>query len=304
MTKGKQFERFVAFLEGLELPEGFKLEHGKRIRGSDGVDEAEFDILISGSVGSAEFQWLIECRDRPSGKAAPASWVEQLVGRRDRFNLNKVTAVSTRPFSQPAIRLAEQKGIDLRVVKSVIPDEFSTWLVMKHYLHTTNFSALDHVQIIVPEDLGDKLDRAMTARFQEFDAGEAFLVASNNESCRPADVFREIASNEGLFDDLTANGPKKRVRVVAQYPDPDNRYRISTDAGFVGVERIEFSGELFCVEEVVPLETVSEYQKAGSGEAITQTASFGTVAINDSNWAMRLVRDVESDVTKVMLVRT
>lgn len=304
MTKGKRFERFVAFLEGLELPDGFKLEHNKRIKGPGGADEAEFDILISGSVGSADFRWLIECRDRPSSPAAPAAWIEQLVGRRDRFNFNKVTAVSTSPFSQPATRLASQKGIDLRVVKSMSPEEFSSWLIMRQYRHSTNFADLQHVQIIVPEHLEKGLDMAMSERCADLTANEAFLVANDDGNCRPADVFREIASNNGLFEGLVANGPKKRVRIVAQFPDNADRYRIATHAGSVGIEQMEFTGELFCVEEFVPLDSVSEYQNACTGVAISQTATFGAIAINDASWALRLVRNVASDVTSVLLVRT
>ena len=111
---GKQLESLVAFVEEKLVPDGFSVSKNERIYNDVGIQIAEFDIEIHGKIGSTEISWLIECRDRPSSGPAPASWIEQLVGRRTRFKFNKVTAVSTTGFASGASEFALSEGIEIR----------------------------------------------------------------------------------------------------------------------------------------------------------------------------------------------
>jgi hypothetical protein len=76
MNNGKKLEELVAHVEKRLLGQGFDVKTNKRVFDADGVQLAEFDIEIRGKVGSTEFAWLIECRDRPGHGAAPVSWIE------------------------------------------------------------------------------------------------------------------------------------------------------------------------------------------------------------------------------------
>jgi len=136
-SDGKQLEGLVSFVETTLLPQGFDVKTNERIYNDEGIQVAEFDIEIRGKVGSTSIAWLIECRDRPGQGPAPGSWIEQLVGRRIRFGFNKVTAVSTTGFAQGAIEFAQEQGIELREVKSLIAEEFADWLVIR-YLNSTS----------------------------------------------------------------------------------------------------------------------------------------------------------------------
>ena len=82
----------------MHLPVGFEVKSNERVFNDGGIQIAEFDIEIRGKVGTTMIAWLIECRDRPAQGAAPGSWIEQLVGRRNRFGFNKVTAVGVSEF--------------------------------------------------------------------------------------------------------------------------------------------------------------------------------------------------------------
>jgi len=100
--------------------EGFTDERRLRIQDPDtGEVVAELDIVIKGPLGSSSVAWLIECRDRPSDRPAPASWIEQLVTRRARFSFDFVVAVSTTGFSAQAEKLAERHGIRVRTVRTI-----------------------------------------------------------------------------------------------------------------------------------------------------------------------------------------
>lgn len=116
---GKKLEDIVALIEGIDLPPGFQTERRKPTYTESGIQSGELDILISGKIGSAPWTMLIECRDRPSDGAAPNSWIEQLIGRRDSRNIDKVIAVSSTGFSPAAIETGEKKGIVLRTFEDL-----------------------------------------------------------------------------------------------------------------------------------------------------------------------------------------
>lgn len=122
---GSELERLVKIIEGCVLSKGFSVESRKPVYNDRGIQIAELDIVITGKIGSATFKWLIECRDRPSDGPAPGSWIEQLAGRRSRFNFDKVMAVSTTGFAIGAKEEAERTGIDLRLFQNLTYDEVS-----------------------------------------------------------------------------------------------------------------------------------------------------------------------------------
>jgi hypothetical protein len=113
---GKEVEELVHGIEQQLLPQGFKVEPRQRVFDDAGQQVAELDLVISGALGSSSVRWLIECRDRPSEGSAPVAWIEQLVGRRERLQFDKVFAVSTTGFSSAAKDFAKSKGVILRTV--------------------------------------------------------------------------------------------------------------------------------------------------------------------------------------------
>jgi hypothetical protein len=145
LKDGKQLEKLVAFVEKLSLPSDFEVSTNRRVFDEDGVPIAEFDVEIRGKVGTTEIAWLIECRDRRS-RSAPCAWIRELVAKRDEFNFNKVTAVSTTDFSKGAKKYAREKGIELRVVKSLDVDCFREWLALDFIYQELQLTNLRHAQ--------------------------------------------------------------------------------------------------------------------------------------------------------------
>ena len=149
---GRQLEALVEFVERTLLPQGYGVKTNRRIYNDDGVQIAELDVEVRGKVGSTDFAWLIECRDRPSEGPAPGSWIEQLVGRRTRFLFNKVTAVSTTGFAPGAIEFARAQGIELREVKALAAEEFRDWLVMSYISQMDHGGTLRSAVIVLGEN--------------------------------------------------------------------------------------------------------------------------------------------------------
>ena len=149
---GKQLEDLVAFVEQTLVQEGFEVKPNEYIYDDAGNQIAELDVLVKGRIGSTAISWLIECRDRPSDGSAPVSWIEQLVSRRSRLGLNKVTAVSTTGFAPGAITYAQQEGIELRQVTALSPADFSDWLVLSSFEMIERNPKLKHVEIQIHQD--------------------------------------------------------------------------------------------------------------------------------------------------------
>jgi hypothetical protein len=159
-SDGKSLEAFVAFVEETLLQKGLSVTKRERVV-VDGKVVAEFDITVRGKVGSTDFAWLIECRDRPSEGAQGADWIEQMVGRRTRFNFNKVTAVSTTGFAPAAHTYASSQGIELREVRSLDADAFSDdWLQVEFMEQNYSHAQLEHAGIVFPKNTAPALTHA------------------------------------------------------------------------------------------------------------------------------------------------
>lgn len=304
-TDGKQLEGLVTFVEETLLPKGFDVKTNERVYNDDGVQIAEFDIEIRGKVGSTSIAWLIECRDRPSDGPAPGSWIEQLVGRRTRFGFNKVTAVSTTGFAAGAIDFAQSKGIEIREVKALSPEEFAGWLAISHISHITRAIKLQHVTILVHERESDERKRALLEIISGPPADDELLKSSKTgKFVAPANQFSQAVDAAGtLFDDLVPNGPGKKVRLHVHYTNDEDHFVVETSVGPIRVKSILFKGELRIKEVLAPLSVAAEYRHVETGQPISQMAAFAPQNIHGKKFSMEMHRMAESGEIHVVLRR-
>jgi Restriction endonuclease len=303
INDGHKLESLVAFVEKINLPDGFAVEVNKKILGDDGVIEAELDILISGMIGSSKFHWLIECRDRPSSGNAPASWIEQLIGRRDRMQFNKVTAASTQPFSRPAIDLAREKGIDLRNVSSLTKEEFQDWLFLPSYKFVNNVAKLIGMNLILPMDISNELNNAVQSELGKFDGNDPILIrSSDGERVLPKDAFLGIVELNGLFSKIQPNGEPRTVNLIANYINDGDCFLFESSLGMVRIQGIDFTGELSVVESDVLLKDVFEYSNVDSNLSLSQTAMFEEQFIGDAKFSLTVHKDLQTEEIKISIV--
>ncbi len=180
---GAQLEKLVQEIEQRLLPEGFEVVANECRFDASGVQLAEFDIVITGRLGSARINWLIECRDRPSEGPAPGSWIEQLAGRRARFNFDKVIAVSTTGFAEGAKMFANAQGIGLRTVRKLTDISSDFNIKEAHYFaHQVSLGPFD-IRARYPQlDNRDKLINSQFKFVREttFQTFESFVGAHIN----------------------------------------------------------------------------------------------------------------------------
>ena len=299
---GKQLEALVAFVERTLIPQGFTVTTNDRVVNDEGVQVAEFDVIVQGKIGTGEIKWLIECRDRPSSGAAPGSWIEQLVGRRTRFNLSKVTAVSTTGFAAGVHEFAQAQAIELREVKSLAPEHFADWLKMDYITNTVRHTSLHGAYFQLPAGTSDALVEALASLFPTFDGQRAILRSSSTgEMVSLAQAFSGVAeANQDLFEGIEVNGEAKLVRVLNQYPADDHFY-VDTPAGAVTIEGIEFVGELRVLETKLPIIHTAEYRDTKTGEYIDQVVTYAPQSIMGQKFCVELHKLGSTGETHVTL---
>ena len=299
---GKQLEALIAFVERTLVPQGFTVTTNDRVLNDEGVQVAEFGVTVQGKIGTGEFQWLIECRDRPSSGAAPGSWIEQLVGRRIRFNLSKVTAVSTTGFAVGAHEFAQAQAIELREVKALAPEHFADWLRMDYITNMVRHTSLHGAYFQFPTGTSDALAQALASLFPTFDGQLAILRSSSTgEMVSLARAFSGVAeTNQDLFDGVKVNGEAKLVRVFNQYPE-DDHFVIDTPAGPIAIKGIEFAGELRLLETKLPIIHTAEYRDAKSGEYIDQVVTYAPQSVMGQKFCVELHKLGSTGETHVTL---
>ena len=290
-SDGKRLEKLVAFVEKEMLPKGFEVRSNQRVYDDDGNPLAEFDIEIRGKIGSTNFAWLIECRDRPSAGRAPGEWIEQLVGRRERFNFNKVTAVSTTGFPEGIFKFANDKGIELREVKELSAEEFADWLPIRNIDLNVRGTEVSHAEIIIDKGETRERQEALSQVITGISAKTDFLRdMKNGEKVSPIVAFyRAVLSvnNGGLFDGLEPNGPQKAITLKQEFQE-DAYFVVDTACGPVRVKAIVFKGELFLRKIVLPLEGSVTYRDAATEDVISLAAAFASPTISGISYSFDL----------------
>ncbi len=158
---GKELERFVAAIEEMTATEFIDVEINRKEFLDSGVQRIEYDIVITDSSTKPPKKCLVECRDRPSQGPADGAWIEQMYGRKQINGFDRVIAVSSTGFSQPAEYNASEGDIELRSV-SELPKPVG-WLcsTMTMIVSTGTYRGFKNIRL-------PKTDRDLPRGFSEF----------------------------------------------------------------------------------------------------------------------------------------
>ena len=113
----KHIQEYMAHEEiTITSPEEFN-EDGKKI--------GEIDVTLRGKFGAGSIFVGIECRDRakPQGR----DWIREIYGKKNDLNVDKMIAVSSSGFTEPAINFAKEVGIDLLTIEDANRIDPNDW---------------------------------------------------------------------------------------------------------------------------------------------------------------------------------
>ncbi len=274
---GKQLEKFVKAIEAALLPAGFDVKLNERVFDGDGNQIAEFDIIVTGKIGSASFKWLIECRDRSSQGPAPVSWIEQLVGRRERFNFDKVTAVSTTGFAVGARSFAKEKGIELRRMTNVTLDNLLDCFQISHIEHINQRGNLINnceIQYNIGTPITTLQKIQQKTNLSTIDS--PFLISKKDgKIVSLLEAWQGVLNiSSDIFNDIYPNQPPVVKQIIANYPDPLDRYQVKCDAERIDVVRIVFEAELSISSISIPIFEIVQYEPFEEENIIAQSLIF------------------------------
>ncbi|HSF40461.1 MAG TPA: restriction endonuclease [Thermoanaerobaculia bacterium] len=302
-NQGKELESLVRQIEQLLLPMGFSVTCNSKVYNDEGVQIAEFDVEIRGRLGSTDIAWLIECRDRPGSGPAPGAWIEQLVGRRDRFGFNKVTAVSTTGFAPGAEEYASKAGIELRTVSEVTPEDVAEWLGILQIICRRRVSRLNWVRLGVSPDEAEDRREAVQKILKSSNGNDFFLRSTETGELMsiPTAFQLAVSGQPSLYEDLAPNGPAKVVNIQALYTE-DSHFVVDTEFGPAHILEILFSGELSVKLHEAPVESIRDYRRLGDQAYIAQVASF-PVEVTGRRFNVELHNVPDSGQTHILLRR-
>jgi hypothetical protein len=286
-TDGKSLESLVSMIERYLAPSEFTVETRKQVY-ENGVQIAELDIIITGRVGTSKFTGLIECRDRPSDGKAPGSWIEQLVGRKDRFKLSSVMAVSTTGFALGAIRYATEKGIELRTLDGLTYEAFQHWLPMYSPLLICDFQGLQSVRFFLKPD-PESPDPGDWPR-QVLSTNPAFVNKDTGEPVCINQIWEDVAKHTPLFESVIPDAPAA-VRTVIAPENMTAKYLYTLDDRLRSIDRWDFDVLLRSYHPRLPLTLAASYNANHADAGDNET--FATIA----KW-----EGTEDDVVKELTV--
>ena len=286
INDGTNLENLIKEIEDLLIPKGFKIELRKKVFDDQKIQIAEFDIIISGYLGTCLITWLIECRDRPSEGSAPVSWIEQLYGRRDRFNIAKVTAVSTTGFSPEAVRYALSRGIELHQVEQLTSTDIIEWLNIIELIVEVNGMVLENVKPGLIEGTTQEELKAVDVKLKRVNKNckiPILFYPRINRFISFSEAWAIVSENAPLhFEDIKPKDQKKPFRLPVNFRNPEDRFQIKTKFGLISIVQIIFSGYLFITEEKIPISRVITISEPYSRKIVSQTQQFSVKSLNKS----------------------
>ena len=301
---GKELEQLVKYVEEVFLPKGFTVTLNQKVFDEDGNQIAELDLIISGQLSTTKISWLIECRDRPSQGAAPVSWIEQLVGRRMRFQFNKVTAVSTTGFAPGAVEFANESGIELRTVGQITRSQIENWFSIEEIAFSHTIGDLKHVGLTIDnESVNVQDEQELKEIFSKFNSDSmVFINTRTNETVSANNIWEDVMNQTpNLIDNVVPNGEPRRKKVEVNFTNPEGRYAIKLQTKIIHVLSGVFIADVRTELTLIPISKITKYSIVGESQSIAESVHFD-LPIGDGKLNLVIQKLNEQDGNRIAVI--
>jgi hypothetical protein len=132
--RSNEFQRIVKYIYSQVGPAGGRVTESALLREDGTGEQREVDVLIEHKIAGHDIKIAVECRDHTRDQ--DVGWIDSLIGKYSRLNVNKIVAVSSTPFSEAAKEKGEKHGIDVIAVNEALTTDWinhiERWRGMTH----------------------------------------------------------------------------------------------------------------------------------------------------------------------------
>lgn len=197
-------------LENLLCPQGVVVLSPEEFYDEKGKKIGEIDITLRGNFGSSKVFVGIECRDRSEDGPQGRDWIREIKGKRDDLKVDKMVAVSTTGFTDPAIDLADRWRIDLLTVGDVSKLDLQDWFQVIDFCWSD-----DSYEITGVIDL-----TTIPKTLPKSEQGKLFLRSANTDKLIPLKEYIQPELDKH-FDSLQVlAGTTQEVELVLEIDGP------------------------------------------------------------------------------------
>ncbi len=261
--KGRDLEKVVSLLEGELLQSGIQVKSPDFLPDKDTGTLREVDISLRGRLGSSDILAIIECRDHCK-RPQDVTWIEQLISKRSSVNADKVLAVSSSKFSEPARIKAEKNNIELRTLDEINPEDVKDWFVKCPYIIINKL----HIEFIDANCYPQNPDEEFYAN------APIFKRKIDNKSVSLNEIILLSLRSNAICIEPPLDGSKIRNKVKLKFINKEDRFQVSTKSGDVDIESLEIDVISWFVKEKVPSTSMMAYRNKDKDIAQIQDFRF------------------------------
>jgi len=209
-------------------------------------------------------------------------------------NADKVLAVSSSKFSEPARIKAEKNNIELRTLDEIDPADVTDWFVkcpfvLIHWLHPKILRASFYPQN--PD--GTEIDTNLPIFRRKIDKRSVSFneILQNNLLSIPKEI---------MYQDVPLDGSEVRRYMTFNYPNELDRFQLSTKSGDVEIESFKIVMSLRMTDEKVTPTSMKAYRDKEKDIAKIQDFRFNN---NGKEYALCFYKSEIDGAKKVSLIR-
>jgi hypothetical protein len=291
----RQFEKLIARIECAMAPSGAVVTSPDRILDKVTGELREVDASIRYMVGTCPVLITIECRDRSS--IEDVRWIEQLAEKQRSIGAAITVAVTSKGFSEPAIKKAAASGIQVRTLTDATADDFVQWLKFQNVQVDVSEWALADIALEL-YDAPDDAELKPSVReciSQQGSLAPILIRNSDGKRYHIENILVEWRKRNGTFfpTDLPFDG--RNVHRNLHQPLHRGCFHFETTKGGYDVRVIHIGIMLSRKRLQVAVARLAEY--ADTASKLVQTAEWNLLG----SIKLSLHRDLTSGETKVTL---
>ena len=267
--RGRELERLVSILEGGFPSSDVVIKSPDHIEDKITGNKREVDVSIRGKMGSHNILIVLECHDHKYRD--DVTWIEQLQTKTEDLNANKVIAVSSSGFSEPAETKAKHYGIEVRTIDEISNEDLDNWVIPSAFVIHCDKHHIIGCTIRSNNPLFDSTKIPFDVNSKNFKIKDTLLSANDFFNLIPSVRKIPFPEKEGIENKRTE---KFTFDLRA------NNAKVETEFGWLKIDGIELTVELWRAEEgVLPATKMLSY--SNEKERLAGASIFPSTFISD-----------------------